>query len=47
MQVMPGKFNHVYIIFISFISAFGGYLFGFDFAVISESRVLKYQMPSA
>ena len=35
---MPGtteKFNHSYIIFISFISALGGYLFGFDFAVIS------------
>lgn len=29
------KFNHSYIISISFISALGGYLFGFDFAVIS------------
>jgi SP family xylose:H+ symportor-like MFS transporter len=28
-------FNSVYIIGISFISALGGYLFGFDFAVIS------------
>lgn len=28
-------FNHSYIISISFISALGGYLFGFDFAVIS------------
>jgi SP family xylose:H+ symportor-like MFS transporter len=29
------NFNHAYIIGISFISALGGYLFGFDFAVIS------------
>jgi SP family xylose:H+ symportor-like MFS transporter len=29
------SFNNVYIIGISFISALGGYLFGFDFAVIS------------
>ncbi|WP_158796451.1 sugar porter family MFS transporter [Pedobacter sp. L105] len=29
------KFNHSYILRISFISALGGYLFGFDFAVIS------------
>jgi MFS transporter, SP family, xylose:H+ symportor len=29
------KFNSGYIIAISFISALGGYLFGFDFAVIS------------
>lgn len=29
------KSNHAYIIGISFISALGGYLFGFDFAVIS------------
>ncbi|MEO6329937.1 MAG: sugar porter family MFS transporter [Ginsengibacter sp.] len=29
------RFNHSYIIGISFISALGGYLFGFDFAVIS------------
>ena len=28
-------FNHAYILGISFISALGGYLFGFDFAVIS------------
>ncbi|MDD2813523.1 MAG: sugar porter family MFS transporter [Bacteroidales bacterium] len=28
-------FNHRYILSISFISALGGYLFGFDFAVIS------------
>jgi MFS transporter, SP family, xylose:H+ symportor len=27
--------NHRYVLTISFISAFGGYLFGFDFAVIS------------
>lgn len=31
----PAEFNSAYIIFISFISAMGGYLFGFDFAVIS------------
>ena len=29
------KFNTAYILGISFISALGGYLFGFDFAVIS------------
>src|ERR1700760_3627883 len=29
------KFNGAYIVGISFISALGGYLFGFDFAVIS------------
>jgi sugar porter (SP) family MFS transporter len=29
------NYNNVYIIRISFISALGGYLFGFDFAVIS------------
>ncbi|HTE28729.1 MAG TPA: MFS transporter, partial [Chryseolinea sp.] len=29
------KFNRRYILRISFISALGGYLFGFDFAVIS------------
>jgi SP family xylose:H+ symportor-like MFS transporter len=29
------KFNNSYILGISFISALGGYLFGFDFAVIS------------
>jgi sugar porter (SP) family MFS transporter len=28
-------YNHAYILGISFISALGGYLFGFDFAVIS------------
>lgn len=33
---MPAaNFNNAYIIRISFISALGGYLFGFDFAVIS------------
>jgi SP family xylose:H+ symportor-like MFS transporter len=32
---LPLKFNHTYIIGISLISALGGYLFGFDFAVIS------------
>jgi SP family xylose:H+ symportor-like MFS transporter len=31
----PHRFNTGYIIAISFISALGGYLFGFDFAVIS------------
>ena len=31
----PSTFNNRYIIGISFISALGGYLFGFDFAVIS------------
>jgi len=35
MSIQPIKFNHNYIIGISFISALGGYLFGFDFAVIS------------
>src|SRR5882757_6311994 len=29
------SFNKTYILGISFISALGGYLFGFDFAVIS------------
>ena len=29
------KFNQRYMLFISFIAAMGGYLFGFDFAVIS------------
>ena len=28
-------FNNAYILGLSFISALGGYLFGFDFAVIS------------
>jgi sugar porter (SP) family MFS transporter len=32
---MPNKYNSPYILGISFISALGGYLFGFDFAVIS------------
>ena len=32
---MRTQFNFKYIIAISFISALGGYLFGFDFAVIS------------
>src|SRR5688500_9197912 len=31
----PRRYNNAYIIGISFISALGGYLFGFDFAVIS------------
>jgi MFS transporter, SP family, xylose:H+ symportor len=35
MAVENFKFNSGYIIGISFISALGGYLFGFDFAVIS------------
>jgi SP family xylose:H+ symportor-like MFS transporter len=35
MSTQPVKYNHTYIIGISFISALGGYLFGFDFAVIS------------
>ncbi len=35
MNTITGKFNIHYIIAISFISALGGYLFGFDFAVIS------------
>lgn len=30
-----GRFNTAYILGLSFISALGGYLFGFDFAVIS------------
>ncbi|MDB4918567.1 sugar porter family MFS transporter [Mucilaginibacter sp.] len=34
-QIITEKFNNTYIITISFISALGGYLFGFDFAVIS------------
>lgn len=29
------KYNNIYVIMIAFISALGGYLFGFDFAVIS------------
>ncbi len=35
MNTTANKFNHTYILGISFISALGGYLFGFDFAVIS------------
>lgn len=35
MRSEKPSFNHRYIIGISFISALGGYLFGFDFAVIS------------
>src|SRR5687768_6900214 len=35
MSIEKISFNHKYIIGISFISALGGYLFGFDFAVIS------------
>ena len=35
MQDQSIKFNTDYVIGISFISALGGYLFGFDFAVIS------------
>lgn len=35
MTPPPYKFNNRYIIGISFISALGGYLFGFDFAVIA------------
>jgi SP family xylose:H+ symportor-like MFS transporter len=32
---MKDKFNNTYVIGISFVSALGRYLFGFDFAVIS------------
>ena len=35
MTSQPAIFNHRFILGISFISALGGYLFGFDFAVIS------------
>ena len=35
MHTANQSFNHRYILGISFISALGGYLFGFDFAVIS------------
>lgn len=34
-SISKGRFNTTYILGISFISALGGYLFGFDFAVIS------------
>jgi sugar porter (SP) family MFS transporter len=37
MSHSPSKFNNLYILGISTISALGGYLFGFDFAVISGS----------
>src|SRR5258706_4032836 len=33
--IQKASFNKTYILRISFISALGGYLFGFDFAVIS------------
>src|ERR1044071_9918920 len=33
--MQKASFNQSYILGISFISALGGYLFGFDFAVIS------------
>src|SRR5258708_1802640 len=35
MPHQPTTFNQRYILGISFISALGGYLFGFDFAVIA------------
>src|ERR1700761_562425 len=35
MTNSPTQFNNSYILGISFISALGGYLFGFDFEVIS------------
>jgi sugar porter (SP) family MFS transporter len=35
MNMTRYTFNHAYILGLSFISALGGYLFGFDFAVIS------------
>ena len=35
MLKQKSKFNNSYILRISFISALGGYLFGFDFAVIA------------
>jgi sugar porter (SP) family MFS transporter len=34
---MDAVYNARYVLFISFISALGGYLFGFDFAVISSA----------
>lgn len=34
-MTIPHRYNHAYTWRISFISALGGYLFGFDFAVIS------------
>jgi sugar porter (SP) family MFS transporter len=35
MEASIYKYNNIYVIFLAFISALGGYLFGFDFAVIS------------
>ena len=35
MNMTRYTYNHAYILGLSFISALGGYLFGFDFAVIS------------
>jgi MFS family permease len=35
MTIVSSRYNTSYIIALSFISALGGYLFGFDFAVIS------------
>ncbi|WP_345949659.1 sugar porter family MFS transporter [Mucilaginibacter sp. PAMB04274] len=35
MSYSESRFNSTYVVGISFISALGGYLFGFDFAVIS------------
>ena len=35
MNMTRYTYNHTYILGLSFISALGGYLFGFDFAVIS------------
>jgi SP family xylose:H+ symportor-like MFS transporter len=35
MAELSTRFNYRYVIGISFISALGGYLFGFDFAVIA------------
>src|SRR5690349_10626756 len=35
MNNISHKYNNTYMLGISFISALGGYLFGFDFAVIS------------
>ncbi|HEY6502640.1 MAG TPA: sugar porter family MFS transporter [Chitinophagaceae bacterium] len=35
MTSSPRQYNSIYILALSFISALGGYLFGFDFAVIS------------
>ncbi|RYD87513.1 MAG: MFS transporter, partial [Sphingobacteriales bacterium] len=35
MSNQPKQYNNTYIFGLSFISALGGYLFGFDFAVIS------------